>query len=172
MEIINYFEKLKKSYSSAFDITAPHSFNNKKFLGYGYFYNNSRKFVLVKEAKLWEANSFEHILFIREDNLSKETIDNALILMRDYMDPILIRKGNRYPEADHMYSFLTIVILINSNISNNLKEYINNFKFKKNYLFTIRGYAQGRLVIANPNKKFFISNKAGKSLETLYCDLF
>jgi len=172
MEITNYFEKLKQSYSTAFDITTPYHHNNREFLGYGFFYNNSKKFVLVKEAKLWEANSFEHILFMKEYNFSKDTLDEAHQLMSDYMDPILIRKGHKYPEADHMYSFLTIVILTNKDISPDLEKQIKNFKFKKNYLFTIRGYAQGRLVVVNPNEKVFIANRASESLKTLYCNLF
>ena len=173
MKIIDYFEKIKKAYSNTFDLTIPFMIDNRKYLGYGFFQNNSKKFVLVKEAKLWEVNSFEHIIFMEDnDSFTQNIVEEGINLIKNYMESHFVRKGKKYPEENHMYSFLTIIILTNNQISKEVQDKIANFKFKKNYLFTIRGHAEGRLIVINPKDNVFISNKAAKTLKTFYTSLF
>ncbi|MGF6907379.1 hypothetical protein [Fusobacterium sp. PH5-44] len=172
MKIIDYFEKIKKAYFSTFDLVTPFKIDNKEYLGYGFFQNNAQKFVLVKNAKLWEVNSFEHIIFIEDNNSTEDAVEEGINLIKDYMEYNFVRKGKKYPETNHMYSFLTIIILTNNHISKELQYKITNFKFKRNYLLTIRGYSEGRLAIINPENNIFISNKASKSLKDFYISLF
>lgn len=172
MKIIDYFEKIKKSYFSTFDLTTPFKINDREYLGYGFFQNNAQKFVLVKEVKLWEVDSFEHIIFIEDNNSTENIVVEGIDLIKNYMENYFVRKEKKYPEPNHMYSFLTVVILTNNKVSKKLQDKITSFKFKKNYLLTIRGYAEGRLIVINPKDNIFISNKAAKSLKTFYTSLF
>ena len=171
MEIKKYFEAVRITYSGAFDLIYPFTIEDKEYLGYGFFFNNAQKFILVKDVKLWEVNSFEHVIFMEESIISEDTIEEVKKLMIDYMEKNLVRKNKKYPDANHMYSFLTIIILTTDELSNNIEKLVKKFKFKKNYLLTIRGYSEGRLVVVNPEKKIFLSNKAGSSLKKLYSDL-
>jgi hypothetical protein len=172
MEIREYFDKLLDVYKSSFDLTVPYNIGGIEYLGYGHLYSNSTKYVLVKSAKLWSANAFEHLIFMESHGDLKEKIDEAKFLISEYMEENFVRKGEKYPVPDHMYSFLTVVVLTNDKIDSNIKEEVRRYKFTKNYLFTIRGYSEGRLVLVNVKEEEIILSKSAQKLEEFFRDSF
>ena len=52
----------------------------------------------------------------------------------------------KYPEKNHMRSFLTIVVLSEVPFSEEAVRRIRRFRYDKSYLFSFRGFAQGRIV--------------------------
>jgi hypothetical protein len=172
MEIKAYFEKLAKLYHSDFDMITPVQINGKTYLGYGYFYANSSRYVLVKRAKLWNAEAFEHIIFLEgKGNLSVE-VEEAKNLIENHMEERYVRDGQAYPPKDHMYSFLTVIILTDEQLDAAIKNKVNGYKFTKNYLFTIRGYAEGRIIVINVKDEEILLSKAAKKLEELFKKIF
>ena len=61
--------------SGTFDIFKPYVIHGKEYPAYGYFFSHTEKYVLVREANMWSADSYEHILFIRAQELEQPLID-------------------------------------------------------------------------------------------------
>lgn len=168
MENLGYLNRILTEYEKTFDIHREYKVGNKKVDAYGYFNSYSEKYLLVKEVQLWETKAFEHIFFIQKENLDLSTLEELLSLIPSYIEPNLIRKGNKYPEKNHMYSYITFVILANNIPDLEVIKRVKKYKFEKSYLFSIRGYSQSRIVLIDTNNKNIYSNRSGKSLEKLY----
>ncbi|MDU1912277.1 hypothetical protein [Fusobacterium sp.] len=163
-----YFNKIAEQYNGTFDIYRNKEINGEKYLAYGYFYSHSEKYVLVKEVQLWEAKSYEHIIFMDISEMTINDFKKIDELIKEYMEPFLVRKGKKYPEKNHMYSFLTVVAFASKRIPDDIKTKIRKYRFEKNYLFSIRGYSSSRIVVIDIENMEIITNKAGKSLNKLY----
>lgn len=168
MENLGYLDRILAEYERSFDIHREYEIGDKKIDAYGYFNSYSEKYLLVKEVQLWETKAFEHIFFIEKENVDSSTLEDLLSLIPSYIEPNLVRNGNKYSEKNHMYSFITLVILA-ENISDleTIKK-VKKYKFEKSYLFSFRGYSQARVILVDTKNKNIYSNKSGKTLEKLY----
>lgn len=167
-----YFNKIAEQYEKTFDIYRDEEINGEKYLAYGHFYSHSEKYVLVKEVQLWEVKSHEHIIFMDISEIKMNDLKKVDILIKEYMEPFLVRKGEKYPEKNHMYSFLTVVIFTSKRTSDDMKRKIEKYKYEKNYLFFIRGYTSGRIIVIDTENMEIVTNKSGKVLGKFYRKIF
>ena len=167
-----YFNKIAEQYEKTFDIYRDKEINGEKYLAYGHFYSYSEKYVLVKEVQLWEVKSHEHIIFMDISEIKMNDLKKVDILIKEYMEPFLVRKGEKYPEKNHMYSFLTVVIFTSKRISDDMKRKIKKYKYEKNYLFFIRGYTSGRIIVIDTENMEIVTNKSGTVLGKFYRKIF
>lgn len=165
-----YLDRVLNQYKTNFDIKRDCLMLNEKISAYAYFSASNEKFLLVKEVQLWETKGFEHVIFIEESIFEENVYKKVETLVKEYIEPILIRAGQKYPEKNHMYSLITVVVISNK-IDENIITKIKEFKFEKNYLFSFRGYASTRLVVIDLKNKNIITNKKGKNLISLYKNL-
>lgn len=168
MESKKYLDNILELYKNSFDITKNYDFSGNYFSAYGYFNSKAEKYILVKEVNLWEVNSFEHIFFVEIDSLSEEIFETYEKLLKEKLESYFIRNGNKYPEKNHMSSFLSLVFISSSPIDKNLIKKIEKFTFEKTYLFSIRGFLTTKLIgIDLENKKVYY-NKPARDLKEIY----
>ncbi len=172
MNSTEFLEELLKEYSSTFDIYRDYEYNGEVYPAYAQFYSHNEKYVLVREAKLWEANCFEHTLFIKADKLDEKDVKDIQKLIKDNMEPDMVRKGERLPVKNHMYTYLTVVVLCEGEISSKAVKMIKRFSFGKSYQLTIRGWSNAKLVCVDLKNQMFISNREGKALKKLITHIF
>ncbi|MDR1832820.1 MAG: hypothetical protein LBQ97_08865 [Fusobacteriaceae bacterium] len=172
MEIKTYFDKLTEVYRHDFDMITPVEIGGKKYLGYGHFYGKSARYVLVKRATLWTAEAFEHVVFMAGGEDLEADFAEARHLIENHMEENYVRNGNKYPEKDHMYSFLTVVILTNLTFGGIIREKVNKYKFTKNYMFTVRGYSEGRIIMVNVENQDILLSRAAKKMEKFFKTIF
>lgn len=146
--------------------------DQEEYPAYGYFFSHNEKYVLTREAKLWEADSYEHIIFMECQRVDREVIQKAKKIMTDHMESTLVRKGKKYPESNHMYSFLTIVLVANEEINRDEQKLIQKFRFEKTYLCNFRGYSRGRLIGIDLHSQKFYANPCSKILKNTYMACF
>lgn len=146
MNTAKYLDRLLLKYSNTFNIYKPYSLGGRIFSAYGHFFSHNEKYVLVKEANMWSADSNEHIIFWEEEEITEEHIKEAEELIRNEMELQLVRKGQKLPEKNHMSSLLTIILLGEKQLSKGTVKCIKKFRFDKGYSFNMRGYARGRIV--------------------------
>lgn len=168
MSSLGYFEKILNEYQRNFDIYRDYEVNSEIVDAYGYFCSQSEKYLLVREVQLWETQAFEHVFFIRQENLDEIKLEKFLSIIPDYIEPKLIRKGEKYPEKNHMYSYITLVFLTDDMNDTQVKNRIEKYKFERSYLFSVRGYVQSRVVLVDMKNKEIITNKMGRKLRKLY----
>ncbi|MBP3735941.1 MAG: hypothetical protein J6I56_02885 [Lachnospiraceae bacterium] len=171
-ELDAYLDVILAKYAGSFDIQKDYLFENRTYPAYGSFSSLGEKYVLIKKAKLWSVKAFEYIFFTDADTCTKELLDDIRRIMTDYMEPVLVRKNEKYPEKDHMYSYLTFAVLCRQKPSEDVIREIRKFSFDRGYLFSFRGHAEGHLVVADMETESVFTNAAGRELNKLYKKTF
>ena len=146
-----YLDRILAKFAGSFDIIKDYSISlpstgELTYAAYGYFCSLSEKYVLTKKANLWTTVQYEHVLFIRTEECTEELIDQVYTVMKEYIEPVLVREGGKYPHRDHMESLMTAVFICEKKPSEAVVKRIRRFRFGKSYLFTVRGRAEGRAV--------------------------
>lgn len=162
MKTADYLDRLLAKYAGTFDIYQPYVIRGKEYPAYGYFFSHVEKYVLVKEANMWSSDSYEHILFIETPEVTEALLQEAYAVVAEYMEPVLVRKGEELPAKNHMYSYLTIAILSDAPVSRQMKKAIRRFKFEKAYRFSMRGFSQAHIVCASMEDEKVYTNFVGR----------
>ena len=160
MEMAQYLDRLLLRYSGTFDIYKPYFIDGKEYPAYGYFFSHLEKYLLVREANLWASDSYEHILFITADKITEEHVKEAQDVIQNYMEPKLVRKGARVPEKDHMYSFLTVILLSQYPPDRNTLKSVKRYSFDKGYRFNLRGFSTGHMALVSMEDRKITCNRA------------
>lgn len=172
MKTADYLGQLLRKYSGTFDIYQPYVVHGKEYPAYGYFFSHVEKYVLVREANMWSSDSYEHILFLETPEVDESVIDEAYRLVKEYMEPVLVRKGAEVPAQGHMYSYLTISLIAEQPLSGAMKRAVRHFKFEKGYRFNVRGFSQAHIVCATMSDEKVYTNYVGRKSAKLYKDNF
>lgn len=172
MKNVDYLDRLLLRYAGTFNIYMPYQIHGKEYPAYGYFFSSVEKYVLIREANMWTSNSHEHVLFMTVEEVTGDTIAEVRSLLEDYFEPELVRKGNQYPDKDHMYSYLTVVILSEKAPGPDIKKRIRRFRYEKGYLFNFRGFSQGRVICASMEDEKVVANYQARKLKKLYRQVF
>lgn len=164
MEREVYLDRLLAKFSGSFNIYMPYQIDGIEYKAYAYFYTHQEKYVLTKSANLWSADSYEHVLFIDAEVIDEQVLERAKSVIADYFEPVLVRKGEKYPGKNHMYSYLTVVFVGNHFLDSKLASQIKRYRFEKGYQFSIRGYSTGRMIaVTMDDEKVFTNGAARKS---------
>lgn len=172
MRTADYLDQLLRKYSGTFDIYQPYVIHGKEYPAYGYFFSHIEKYILVREANMWSADSYEHILFIETENVDQALIDEAYSIVKDYMEPVLVRKGEDVPAEGHMYSYMTISLISEQPLSKEMQKALRRFKYEKSYKFNIRGFSQAHIICATMEDKKVYTNYVGRKSAKLFQDNF
>ena len=167
-----YLEKLLEEYERSFDIIRDYKIGQTVSEAYGFFSTVSEKFVISPKANLWSALGFEHILFLSGSALTEEDIREAGRIMTEHMEPELVRRGKKYPQKDHMYSYVTIALLTETKPSAETVAAVRAFRYEKNYLMTIRGYVEGHMILMDLSCGKAYANKPARHLTDFYERIF
>ncbi|WP_022761189.1 hypothetical protein [Butyrivibrio sp. AD3002] len=167
-----YLKELLRRYEASFDITENFSLGDTDYAAYARFCSLSEKYVLKKEATLWSIKAFEHVLFIKEDALTEDTLNDIMSVITDYAEPELVRHGEKYPEKDHMCTYLTFVILTSKTPDKPLKKAIRKFRYDRGYLFNFRGHSEARLAVISMDDGEVSTNYSGRELKELLSDVY
>lgn len=172
METAAYLDRTLAKYAGMFDIYRPYTIREKEYPAYGYFFSCNEKYVLVKKANLWSVHFYEHILFVEADVCTKELLEELHGVITDYMEPQLVRRGEKYPEKDHMYSYITLAVICREKPSDEIIKAIRHFRYEKDYMFTMRGHSEAHLVCADMETENVYTNFAGRKMKKVYKETF
>ncbi len=161
-------ERLIQAYKHSYDLTAPYKFGGLSFDLYGYFYAHQEKYVLTREAQMWEKNGYDHLFVTMVDKIDVEFLSVLDRMIRDHAEPELVRAGRKHPAKNHMYSDITVVVISSSAISDNVRAWIRRYRFARNYLFTIRGWCDARLIAIDLAENSVYGNAKAKPLLSYY----
>ena len=167
-----YLEELLLRYRANFDITKNYEIGSKVFPAYAFFSSLGEKYILKKEAKLWAIRAYEHVFFLKENEFSIDALDKIKVFIEETAEPDLVRKNEKYPEKDHMCSYLTFVIISDKTPDKETQKAIKRFNFDKGYLFNFRGHSEARLIVASLDTNSVCTNRNGKELRKMFEDAF
>ena len=167
-----YMDRILAKFASTFDIEKPFRAGGREFPAYARFSSRSEKYVLVKEVNLWAAESYEYVLFLDRDEVTPAIADEVLNLAKNYMEPELVRGGKRYPEKDHMYSYMTVIVMSRKSPDRETEQAVQKLHFAKDYLFTVRGRSEVHLILVDCEKERILLNRDAKPHRKLYESIF
>ena len=179
----DYLDKILDRMTSTHNITRNFTADGRTFAAYALYEASSEKYVLSRKANLWKVSESEHVLFMtlpeNADSGADSEADSgagpganssadpeALFeeagrLISDYMEPVLSRGNEKYPPKDHMRTFLTSVLVLERSPGPELIRKVRRYRFDKSYLFSLRGFSQGRIIVVDlPSKKVYTSPAA------------
>lgn len=172
MNTAEYLDRLLAKYAGTFDIYQPYVIHGKEYPAYGYFFSHTEKYVLVRAANMWSSDCYEHILFIETDEVTEDLLREAMSIVKDYMEPTLVRKGENLPPPNHMYSYLTIAILSENALLSSIRKSVKKFKFEKGYQFNMRGFSQAHLICATMQDEKVCTNFTARASAKAFRDTF
>lgn len=149
---------LLRSHEAYFDVSRDYAFAGRSFPGYAEFRSYSEQFVLVKRAKLWEANAFEYIFFDTVDRVDSAWADEAYRFMTAEA------LGKVVPEENHMTSFISLVAVADS-VADEARTRIRKMRFRKNYKLGLRGWADLRMAVIDLSSMDVVTNGMGKEMK-------
>lgn len=179
----DYLDKILDRMTSTHNITRNFTADGRTFATYALYEASSEKYVLSRKANLWKVSESEHVLFMTlpenadpgadseadsgadssaDSSADPEALfDEAGCLISDYMEPVLSRGNEKYPPKDHMRTFLTAVLVLERSPGPELIRKVRRYRFDKSYLFSLRGFSQGRIIVVDlPSKKVYTSPAA------------
>lgn len=161
---VELLEKLLASYEASYDIERTCSINGDIYDAHAAFSVTSAKYVLVKKAELWRADCFEHVFFRVKDSLGVDDLERFRLQVASYIEPQLVRGGKKWPEKNHMYTYITGVFICENGIPEEVKQAVKRFSFVKNYKWTVRGYSEVRILVFDMENKKVFGNRSAKEL--------
>ena len=167
-----YFTDLLNRYRANFDITENYMLGGKVYPAYARFYSFGEKYVLKKEARLWAIKAYEHVLFIKTKSVDEKLIEEIRQTITEHVEPVPVRGNEKYPEKDHMCSYMSFVILSETTPDASIQKAIKKFRFDKGYLFNFRGHSEAKIACACMDSETVITNYAAKELQKLLTIVF
>lgn len=154
-------KRILAAHEQWFDVQRGYGYAGRTFPGYAEFHSYGEKYVLVKRAKLWGANSHEYLFFVEAENLDEAQVAEWVSFMKsDGLKKVTLEK-------DHMSSAISLVIVADS-CSNEAAKLVRKTRFRKDFAFGLRGWADLRLAVADVSAQNVCTNGAGKQMkETL-----
>ena len=149
------FEQVLDGYRGYFDIYENSEY--PQFIATAQFHSRSEKYVLTEHAKLWAAEAHEYVFFAECENLDIVAWQELASKATEY-GLALVK-----PHSEHMYSYISLVVLADSVDETALKE-IKKTKFHKSFKFSIHGWADLRCAVVNLSGNTIITNSAGKDM--------
>lgn len=159
-------DRLLLAHQAYFDVERDHAFGGRVFDGYAELHSSASKYVLVKRAKLWETSSHEYMFFVLANVLDRQTLEDLIGFMTtDALEKVRL-------EPDHMNSFLTLVIIAES-LDEGIERMVSKTRFRKNFTFGLKGWADLRLCVVDLSERRIITNAMGKDIaKTLEANAF
>lgn len=150
-------EKLVNAYTRYFDLKRDVELDGLPVAVDAVYHARDEKYVLTRKAQIWAAESNEYAFLISLEELTEETL-------QAYFDAA-VKEGLRRvnPTGDHMRSDFTLVILADR-IRPEAAALLERLKYSKNFLFSLRGWAQLRAVAVETTTGRKLSNRLGREL--------
>ena len=145
----SYLNRLLVSYAGTFDIYTPYQIGGRTFPAYGYFYSHVEKFVLTRGANMWSSDSYEHILFLPVEEATVDLVSQMKQILLEEVEPKLVLKGEAVPPPNHMYSYMSVILISDRKPSKDTIKAVRKFSYDKGYMMNMRGFSQAQICLVS-----------------------
>lgn len=149
LTVASYLDRLLVRYAGTFDIYTPYQIGGKVFPAYGYFYSHVEKFVLTRGANMWSSDSYEHILFLPVEEVTADLVAQMKQLLLDEVEPKLVLKGEEVPPPNHMYSYMSVILISEKKPSKDTIKAVKKLSYDKGYMMNMRGFSQAQICMVS-----------------------
>ena len=149
-------ESLKKAYAAYYDIQPIEGAGALKALCA--FHQRDSQYVLMKKAELWASESHEYLYL-----WSLEALDDAAL---DQIFSYVLEdgEGRIHPHAQHMFTYLTAVVLYDST-TREVLDRVKRLKKRREYKLSLHGWMEFRIAAVDASTAEVTVNRSGKRME-------
>lgn len=145
----SYLNRLLVRYAGTFDLYTPYRIGGRTFPAYGYFYSHVEKFVLTRGANMWSSDSYEHILFLPVEEATADIVAQMKELLLEEVEPKLVLKGEEVPPPNHMYSYMSVILISEKKTSKDTIKAVKKLSYDKGYMMNMRGFSQAQICLVS-----------------------
>ncbi len=152
-------EKLLRSYVRYYDVIREDV--QPPFDAEARFHSHGETYVLVKSARISEADSHEYVYFAAVEDL---TLDKLM-----EMDAAAWERGISYvkPHSAHRNSDVTLIVLADR-IEPDAMAAVKKLKHYKSYSYRLQGWSNYRAVALETSSGTLVHNRLGRELKKLF----
>ena len=130
-------KRILAAHEAFFDVHRDYEFAGRSFPGFAEFHSFGEQYVLVKRAKLWEANSHEYLFFTYAETFDEAQLDKWVRFMKE--------RGLEKVTSEPNHA-------------------VRRVRFRKNFALGFRGWADLRVIVADLSTRCAYANAAGKQV--------
>lgn len=157
------FERVMSAYNSYYDLNRVDPL--EPFDAEAVFRIHDEQYILIKKAKVSEADSNEFVYFAKTDELSEEQF---IELENTAWEDGLSRAK---PQTNHRNSDVTVVIVTES-VLPEAETAIRKSKKYKSYKWGIHGWSAHRVVVYDLGRHKLLYNRRGEELKEIFNNIF
>lgn len=148
-------ERLKQSYAAYYDVE---SIDDGTALKARCAYHmRDSQYVLVKKAEIWAAESHEYLYLWSLDALDSPAVAEIFRRVLEDGEPRV------KPHSQHMYTYLTAVVLYDSTDPQALAE-LKKLKKRREYKLSLHGWMEFRIAAVDVSNGEITVNRSGKAM--------
>ena len=155
-------EQLLAAYSAYFDIER---IEEPPLAAVCHFHVRSAKYVLIKKAELWSANSNEHVYIFSMPELT-EDLYRACEKTAYEQGMALI-----HPDKEHMYTYITAIFLCDA-CTREAESLLKKCRLYKSFHFSLHGWMEFHTVLLRRGSDTFTANRRGRANAKLMKKIF
>lgn len=148
-------ETLLKSYSHYFDIERDTAIPGGSFPAAAAYHLREENYVATRAHTIYATEQHEYAYFFLTERLDLETLKNQIELSRE------AGLGRIKPHGEHMFSYVTLVILADT-IDPEAQKFLRRYRFRKNFRLALHGWMEYHIAAMEVSSNRFFSNPAGK----------
>ena len=152
-------EKLLRSYVQYYDVIREDV--EPPFAAEARFHSHGETYVLVKSARISEADSHEYVYFAAEENVDLEKLME--------LDQAAWERGVAFvkPHSAHRNSDVTLIVLAD-HITPEALAAVKKLKHYKSYSYRLQGWSNYRAVALETSSGTLVHNRLGRELKKLF----
>lgn len=154
-------QKLRESYEYYYDIDDGDGGSGLPLVYRAVFHVRSEGYVLVKQAKIWAAESNEYAYVFCTPHLDEETVGRCMDYALEDGLPRIV------PDSEHRESYI-IALFVADVIDKEAANAIRSRKYYRSFRLGLWGWAALRTAAVGLEKELIVTNKAGNSLVSFF----
>lgn len=155
MTLQERLEKLVDAYSHYFDIERDVQVSGGSFPATAAYHFREENYIATKAHTIYATEQHEYVYFFLTEHLDVDTLRRQIDLSRQAgLETIR-------PHKEHMFSYVTLVILANT-IDPEAQKLIKKTRFRKNFRLALHGWMEYHIAAMETSTQSFLSNPAGK----------
>ncbi|MDD6211900.1 MAG: hypothetical protein PUB22_01935 [Clostridiales bacterium] len=153
-------EQILAGYEGYFDITRMPE-EEKPLAATCFFHVHNSKYVLVKKARLWEADCNEYVYLFSMPELDEETYR--------FCEKLAYDRGMQLiePKPGHMYSYITAVFLCDR-CTPGARKLLQKCHLYKSFRFSFYGWMDFHTAVIDCSDMSIHTNRSGKDLKKVF----
>ncbi|MCF8011028.1 MAG: hypothetical protein K9L17_01000 [Clostridiales bacterium] len=144
MDIQGYLSGLAEKYTAYFDVEWYKAFSTEKMDIFATSRVENVKYILTNKLPVWRCETNEYCMVKSFENQVRE---NDFTSFKSFLKENMVDIVK--PHSDHMYSIITGCIVSKEGFEDEVIKLAGKYKLRKNFLFTLHGWCDVRLVLVD-----------------------